>query len=394
MSISFLEQNDFCDEELLFAPESEEESASDETSKSKNEIELSEDFTSWKILVVDDEEDVHVITQMLFEDVTHAGKPIEIIDAYSGKEARDILSKNNDIALIFLDVVMESSHAGLEVVEFLRNRLNNQLTRVILRTGQPGEAPESKVILEYEIEDYKLKTELTAQKMITSLIGGLRSYSSLRNLQIENQLRQIAEDDLQKAFEKLDLVFEQTVESLTSLLETRDNYTAGHARHVGMLAEAIGRKMQLKEESCRALRLAGLLHDIGKNSIPLKILNKTGKLTEEEWKQIKKHPLTGYNVLKKIDYPWSLAEIVYQHHERIDGKGYPRGIAGTEILLESQILGVADIIEAIMLARPYRKALGLEKALITVRSMRGTSFNEDVVDACMAVFDEGFRFEG
>lgn len=394
MSISFLEQNDFCDEELLFAPESEEESASDETSKSKNEIELSEDFTSWKILVVDDEEDVHVITQMLFEDVTHAGKPIEIIDAYSGKEARDILSKNNDIALIFLDVVMESSHAGLEVVEFLRNKLNNQLTRVILRTGQPGEAPESKVILEYEIEDYKLKTELTAQKMITSLIGGLRSYSSLRNLQIENQLRQIAEDDLQKAFEKLDLVFEQTVESLTSLLETRDNYTAGHARHVGMLAEAIGRKMQLKEESCRALRLAGLLHDIGKNSIPLKILNKTGKLTEEEWKQIKKHPLTGYNVLKKIDYPWSLAEIVYQHHERIDGKGYPRGIAGTEILLESQILGVADIIEAIMLARPYRKALGLEKALITVRSMRGTSFNEDVVDACMAVFDEGFRFEG
>lgn len=394
MSISFLEQNDFCDEELLFAPESEEESASDKTSKSKNEIELSEDFTSWKILVVDDEEDVHVITQMLFEDVIHAGKPIKIIDAYSGKEARDILSKNNDIALIFLDVVMESSHAGLEVVEFLRNRLNNQLTRVILRTGQPGEAPESKVILEYEIEDYKLKTELTAQKMITSLIGGLRSYSSLRNLQIENQLRQIAEDDLQKAFEKLDLVFEQTVESLTSLLETRDNYTAGHARHVGMLAEAIGRKMQLKEESCRALRLAGLLHDIGKNSIPLKILNKTGKLTEEEWKQIKKHPLTGYNVLKKIDYPWSLAEIVYQHHERIDGKGYPRGIAGTEILLESQILGVADIIEAIMLARPYRKALGLEKALITVRSMRGTSFNEDVVDACMAVFDEGFRFEG
>lgn len=394
MSISFLEQNDFSDEELLFAPESEEESASDETSKSKNEIELSEDFTSWKILVVDDEEDVHVITQMLFEDVTHAGKPIKIIDAYSGKEARDILSKNNDIALIFLDVVMESSHAGLEVVEFLRNKLNNQLTRVILRTGQPGEAPESKVILEYEIEDYKLKTELTAQKMITSLIGGLRSYSSLRNLQIENQLRQIAEDDLQKAFEKLDLVFEQTVESLTSLLETRDNYTAGHARHVGMLAEAIGRKMQLKEESCRALRLAGLLHDIGKNSIPLKILNKTGKLTEEEWKQIKKHPLTGYNVLKKIDYPWSLAEIVYQHHERIDGKGYPRGIAGTEILLESQILGVADIIEAIMLARPYRKALGLEKALITVRSMRGTSFNEDVVDACMAVFDEGFRFEG
>lgn len=394
MSISFLEQNDFSDEELLFAPESEEESASDETSKSKNEIELSEDFTSWKILVVDDEEDVHVITQMLFEDVIHAGKPIKIIDAYSGKEARDILSKNNDIALIFLDVVMESSHAGLEVVEFLRNRLNNQLTRVILRTGQPGEAPESKVILEYEIEDYKLKTELTAQKMITSLIGGLRSYSSLRNLQIENQLRQIAEDDLQKAFEKLDLVFEQTVESLTSLLETRDNYTAGHARHVGMLAEAIGRKMQLKEESCRALRLAGLLHDIGKNSIPLKILNKTGKLTDEEWKQIKKHPLTGYNVLKKIDYPWSLAEIVYQHHERIDGKGYPRGIAGTEILLESQILGVADIIEAIMLARPYRKALGLEKALITVRSMRGTSFNEDVVDACMAVFDEGFRFEG
>ena len=385
---------ELCQDELLFAPEEfEEETTSNKKAPlERHSLNLEEQFSNWKILVVDDEEDVHTVTQMLFDGVSYAGKPVDIIDAYSGREAREILANDPDIALVFLDVVMETSQAGLDVVEYLRNDLKNNLTRIILRTGQPGEAPESKVILEYEIEDYKLKTELTAQKMITSLIGGLRSYANLRNLELENQLRCRAESDLKIAYALLDSVFEQTVESLTSLLEIRDEYTAGHARHVGILAEKIGNKLGLDESRCRALRLAGYLHDIGKNRIPLQVLNQTGSLSDSDWKLIKEHPVTGYEILKTIEYPWPLAEMVYQHHERIDGSGYPRGRMGKELLLESQILGVSDVMEAIMLARPYREALGKDSALEELQSQKGKAFEGKIVDACAEVFAEGFTF--
>ncbi|MCF7921002.1 MAG: HD domain-containing protein [Candidatus Cloacimonetes bacterium] len=382
------------EEEILFAPEAEEESkienpAQDSAPQTNN---LKDDFCNWNILVVDDEEDVHTVTRMLFEGVTFAGKPVEIIDAYSGREAQNILNGEKEIALIFLDVVMETNQAGLELVVYLRNELHNNLTRVILRTGQPGEAPESRVILEYEIEDYKLKTELTAQKMITSLIGGLRSYANLRGLGVENRKRLQAESDLRRAYQLLDNVFEQTVESLTSLLEIRDSYTAGHARNVGILAEKIGAKLGLDESRCRVLRLSGYLHDIGKNRIPLELLSKVERLTNAEWEMIREHPATGYEVLRAIDYPWPLAEIVYQHHERLDGNGYPRGKSGNEILLEAQILGVADVMEAIMLARPYREALGKDNAFLELESLKDSSFNAGIVDACTSVFAEGFKF--
>jgi putative nucleotidyltransferase with HDIG domain len=388
------DEQDLFQDEILFAPEEVEKTTNDtqEDYKARKSLNLEEQFKNWKILVVDDEEDVHTVTRMLFEGVTYANKPVDLIDAYSGKEAQEILANDSNIALVFLDVVMETSHAGLDVVEYLRNELKNNLTRIILRTGQPGEAPESKVILEYEIEDYKLKTELTAQKMITSLIGGLRSYANLRNLELENQLRRRAESELQRAYALLDSVFEQTVESLTSLLETRDEYTAGHARHVGVLAEKIGEKLGLDENRCRALRLAGYLHDIGKNRIPLEVLNQTGSLSETDWKLIQEHPATGYEILKTIEYPWPLAEMVYQHHERIDGSGYPRGKSGGELLLESQILGVSDVMEAIMLARPYRDALGKDKALKELENQKGKSFEAKIVDACAEVFAEGFDF--
>ena len=125
----------------------------------------------------------------------------------------------------------------------------------------------------------------------------------------------------------------------------------------------------------------------------MQVLNQTGSLSESDWKLIQEHPATGYEILKTIEYPWPLAEMVYQHHERIDGSGYPRGKTGGELLLESQILGVSDVMEAIMLARPYREALGKDSALKELENQKGKAFEAKIVDACAEVFAEGFNFE-
>jgi len=384
-------------DELLFAPEQKEEKQVEESKEPKSnnqeERELSADFTIWKILVVDDEEDVHTITSMLFEDVSYQNKPVEILDAYSGAEACKILAETEDIALVFLDVVMETSHAGLEVVRYLRDELGNRTTRLILRTGQPGEAPESKVIMEYEIDDYKLKTELTAQKMITSLIGGLRSYGTLRSLEFENQRRKRMEIKLQEAYERLDRVFEQTVGSLSSTIELRDAYTAGHARNVGKLAMLIAERMGLSTETCKMLKLAGYLHDIGKIKIPMELLVKEGVLDKDDWEILRAHPLTGYELLKSIDFPWPLARVVLEHHERYNGGGYPEGKSNKELLLESQILGVADVVESMTLSRPYRQALGMETAMEEIFNRKGEHYHPEIVDVCRQIINEGFEFE-
>lgn len=381
-------------EGIFFAPEEEEEKVKHIVSESMAvPRSLEEHFSEWKILIVDDEEDVHVVTQMLFEGVSYQNKPVNLYDAYSGKQAKEILSQEPDIALVFLDVVMETSHAGLEVVKYLREELKNLSTRIILRTGQPGEAPESSVIMQYEIDDYKLKTELTAQKMITSLIGSLRGYGTLRNLEFENLRRRKAEEELQKAYERLDKVFEQTVVSLSDTIELRDAYTAGHARNVGRLAARIAKEMGFDDQRCRWLKLAGYLHDIGKVKISMKILNKTGELSSEDWQQIRAHPDTGFEILKSIDFPAPLARIVHEHHERYDGGGYPLGKKTEELLLDSEILGVADVVEAMMLSRPYREALGRKKALNEIRINRGKHYHPQVVDICIKLIEEGFRFD-
>ncbi|MDP8219752.1 MAG: HD domain-containing protein [Candidatus Stygibacter frigidus] len=384
-------------EDILFAPEQEEEkqvkNSNELISNTEIERELSADFATWKILVVDDEEDVHTITNMLFEDVNYQNKPVKILDAYNGEEAKNILAEIEDIALVFLDVVMETSHAGLEVVRYLRDELGNRTTRLILRTGQPGEAPESKVIMEYEIDDYKLKTELTAQKMITSLIGGLRSYGTLRSLEYENQRRKKAEIKLQESYKKLDRVFEQTVSCLSSTIELRDAYTAGHARNVGNLAILIAERMGLPSETCKMLKLAGYLHDIGKIKVPMELLEKEGILDDEDWEIICSHPTIGYEILKSIDFPWPLARVVLEHHERYNGQGYPNGLANEALLLESQILAVADVVESMTLSRPYRKALGMEIAMQEIFDHKGDYFHPEIVDVCRQIIDEGFEFE-
>ena len=177
-------------------------------------------------------------------------------------------------------------------------------------------------------------------------------------------------------------------------LEMRDPYTAGHQQRVADLACAIANEMGLSEKQTNGIRTAAMIHDIGKICIPAQILSKPGKLNEIEFSLVKAHPGIGYDILKNIEFPWPIAQMVLQHHERIDGSGYPSGLAGSEILLEARILAVADVVEAMASHRPYRPALGLDKALEEISKNRGVLYDPEVTDACLKVFrKKGFEFK-
>ncbi|MEW5728511.1 MAG: HD domain-containing phosphohydrolase [Pseudomonadota bacterium] len=187
----------------------------------------------------------------------------------------------------------------------------------------------------------------------------------------------------------LERVLEGTIQAVATTVEVRDPYTAGHQHRVADIAVAIGRAMGLDEERQKGLRVAGLVHDIGKVSIPAEILNRPSKLSETEFAVIKGHPRTGWDILSPIDFPWPVADVVLHHHERLDGSGYPDGLKGDEIGLEARIMAVADVVEAIASHRPYRPALGLEAAVAELRAHRGTRYDPDVVDACARLVETG-----
>ena len=174
----------------------------------------------------------------------------------------------------------------------------------------------------------------------------------------------------------------------------RDPYTAGHQRRVTQLAHAIANEMGLPEERIEGIRMAGLIHDLGKINVPAEILSKPGTLTELEYGLIQMHPQIGHDVLKTIDFPWPVAQTVLQHHERMNGSGYPQGLSGEDVLLEARILGVADVVEAMASHRPYRPPRGIDKALQEISQNRGILYDPEVVDICLKLFiEKGFTFE-
>jgi PAS domain S-box-containing protein len=204
--------------------------------------------------------------------------------------------------------------------------------------------------------------------------------------------RKLAEEKLQQTLESLKKAIGTTIQVLVSALEARDPYTAGHQSRSADLACAIAREMGLDEDKIEAIKMAGIIHDIGKLSIPAEILTKPTKLTNLEFSLIKVHPQSGYEMLKNVESPWALAQIVQQHHERMDGSGYPGNLKGKDILIESRILAVADVVEAMASHRPYRASLGLDAAINEIEKNRGILYDKTVVDACLRLFrDKGYK---
>jgi putative nucleotidyltransferase with HDIG domain len=197
-----------------------------------------------------------------------------------------------------------------------------------------------------------------------------------------------ARRDREESTRRLQVAMETTIQALASTVELRDPYTAGHQQRVGKLAAAIARELGLSEHRSHGLYLAGVVHDIGKIQVPAELLSRPGRLTEIEYGLVKTHVRAGYEILRSVDFPWPIANTVYQHHERLDGSGYPNGLKGDEILLEARILAVSDVVEATSSHRPYRPALGIEAALAEIESGRGRLYDPQAVDACLKLFKE------
>ncbi|MDI6743492.1 MAG: PAS domain S-box protein, partial [Smithella sp.] len=200
--------------------------------------------------------------------------------------------------------------------------------------------------------------------------------------------RKYSEERLQKTLESLKKAVGTTIQVLVSALESRDPYTAGHQSRSANLACAIAEEMGLDEDTIEGIHMAGVIHDIGKLSIPAEILSKPTKLTNIEFSLIKVHPQSGYDMLKDVESPWPLAQIVHQHHERLDGTGYPCNLKNGDIIMEARIMAVADVVAAMASHRPYRASLGIEAALEEIEKNKGILYDETAADACLKLFKE------
>jgi putative nucleotidyltransferase with HDIG domain len=191
-----------------------------------------------------------------------------------------------------------------------------------------------------------------------------------------------------QSFERMKKALRATVQAISLTVEMKDPYTSGHQQRVADLARAIATEMGLSTDRQDFIRTASTIHDIGKIAIPSEILSKPTKLTDLEFNFIKTHAHSGYDILKDIEFPWPVADVVFQHHERLNGSGYPQGLKGNDILLEARILSIADVVEAIAFHRPYRPAVGINLALEEISENKGILYDADAVDACLKLFRE------
>jgi len=245
---------------------------------------------------------------------------------------------------------------------------------------------------EMEAEDELKKHHDQLEEIVHERTAAL----TILNDQLKQEIaeRKLAEEKLRQSYAKLQRNLDEIVHAMSLTAEKRDPYTAGHQKRTTELAMALAGEMGLCEHQIKGIQMAGLIHDMGKISIPAEILSKPGKLNEVEMQLLRRHPQAAFEILKNIDFPWPVDLIVLQHHEKMNCSGYPQGLAGEDILLEARILCVADVVESIESHRPYRPGLGIDKALEEVSKNRGILYDQDVVDACLRLFKEkSFRYQ-
>lgn len=480
----------------------------------------------WKVLIADDDEDVHILTRLVLRGCEFEGRGLNLISAYSGKETREIMEQNPDIALILLDVVMEDNDTGLMLIEYIREVLKNHLVRIILRTGQPGEAPEKEIIVKYDINDYKTKTELTSSKLFTAIIASLRSYRDLITIEKSRQglqkiidataglfqlqslkklatgiltqltsilgldesslyiratslaavrergefwviaatgqyeqgigmnVEQVVSGEIfgrmkEAVAEKKSIIFEDHYigyfvsvdfsENLILLKKHRplttldqelikifagnvslafdnvfsNNYSlaarkeiidrfsewgeaisgmemTNHVKRVGKISRLLASKLNLENIDLETVEIIGVVHDVGKLSLPRSILEKNGSLSAEEFDIVKSHSEVGARILEGSDNETLrlASEVIKQHHEKWNGKGYPAGLKGEKIHILSRIISVADVFDSMLHPRPYRKAFSAEETVEYLTDQRGKSFDPAVVDILLESIGE------
>jgi response regulator RpfG family c-di-GMP phosphodiesterase len=482
----------------------------------------------WNILIVDDEPEVHAVTKLALNDFVFDNKCLNFISAYSGKEAKEKLNEYNNISVVFLDIVMETDDAGIDVVKYIRNTIKNKKSRIILRTGQPGTYPERDIVENYDINDYKNKTELSAQKLRTSISSSLRSYKDIVNLskyqniikntvanfgfllkiddherfnsmslkrtirlinelyenqvldyftidktnnknyKIENQTEYYKNinwtnfdeyncKDLQsKILESIDIqnhiiynnyiiiyyggrpndidfynrvivieteelinnevadcisllsitlnnLFQnmilkkeirdsqtEIINLLGEAIETRSKESGNHVKRVAKVSKVIALGMGFSEQEATLIETASPLHDLGKIGISDVILNKKGKLTENEINKMRTHVDIGYDILKTSKHKaFKYAAIIAkEHHEKWDGTGYPDKLKGDSINILGRITALSDVFDALMSHRCYKKSWSFEDAIELIKNEKGKHFDPDIVDVFLQNIDE------
>ena len=276
---------------------------------------------------------------------------------------------------------------------------------------QTGEAQVLDLQLDYDGQTsyYEVRAAVSANREILAVVRDVTALREAENaiagsreelarlselLQYETALRAQEEDILKKSFHRLETLLEDTVEAIALIVKKKDSLVAQHQERVSRLACAIGREMGLDSRRVDVIGLAALLHDLGMMFIPPDTLEKPGELSEAQLLTVKNHAEAEFQILRTIDLFFPVAEIVHQHHERLNGSGYPAGLKGDDILLEARIIAVADVVEAMMSDRPHRAALGVEAAMAEIASGKGTLYDPNAVDACVRLFKEGkFQFD-
>jgi putative nucleotidyltransferase with HDIG domain len=311
------------------------------------------------ILIVDDEVQMRKMTRFMLEENGY-----ECTTASGGEEAIQLIN-TKDFSVVITDITMP----GMDGISLTKKIKEAACSDVILMTGFTKDF------------SYETAIENGASDFIQKPFESNELLIRLGRVLKERRLRTELKGRLHQTFD----VLKGVVHALSLSIEARDPYTAGHQKRVSDLAGAIATEMGLLKDRVTGIRLAGEIHDLGKIAVPAEILSKPNKLSDMEFSLIKTHPDVGYNILREIEFPWPIAQIVYQHHERLDGSGYPRGLKADGILLEARIMAVADVVEAIASHRPYRPALGMEAAAAEIQKNRGIIYDPEVVDTCLGI---------
>jgi putative two-component system response regulator len=348
-----------------------------------------------KILTIDDDDYIRDI----FDDYL-GDRGYEVLQAEDGLQGLETFRRDSP-ALVLLDLKMPEMD-GLEVLEHMTQESPN--TPIIIVSGVG--------VIDYVMKSLKLGAWDYIAKPIHDLaVVELAINNALERVEFKKQEKRYKENleeevknrtaevelkraEAEKANADLQKALATTIDIIAKTAEVRDPYTAGHQRRVATLAKAIATEMGLSENQSEGVFMAGVVHDLGKISVPAEILSKPSSLNDIEFSLISSHSQVGYDLLKTIKFPWPVAQIVYQHHERLNGSGYPQGLSADQILIEAKILCVADAVEAMASDRPYRPAKGVEVALEHIQNEKGTLYDPEAVDTCLRLFNKkGFQFD-
>ena len=378
---------------------------------------------SFRILAVDDDSTVRDLYRGILKlsNPSTAVPSFELTCCSQGDEAVEAVKRSfaedAPFAVAFLDLNMPPGPDGEWTAEEIHN-LDPRINTVVVtgyrstNVGNRGQQPKFSDKLLYlqkpfhprEIIQFAtaLSIKWRAEKQLLTMQADLENLvekrtaelvKSNRLLKIEVENRKRMQQELQQSFESLKKAMHSTIQAISMTVEKRDPYTSGHQQRVADLAKAIAEELALPESQVESIYMAAAIHDIGKISLPAEILVKPIQLSDIEISLIQAHAQAGYDILKGIEFPWAIAEIVLQHHERMDGSGYPRGLAGDDIVFEARIICVADVIETMASHRPYRPSIGMDKALEEIAENRGILYDPRVVDACNILLKEkGYGF--